>query len=85
MHFDANERRWILAGITSYGVGCGLPDYAGVYTRASVYRDWLQPIVTDRFVELSVNGTRATSTAAVRSILSSYWLFPLSLYIYSLR
>jgi len=83
MYFDAKERRWILAGITSYGVGCGLPEYAGVYTRASVYRGWLQSIVTDSSVELSVNGTRSTSTASVRSILSSYWLFPLSLYTFA--
>ncbi|KAI9559284.1 hypothetical protein GHT06_016073 [Daphnia sinensis] len=28
-------------GITSYGNGCALPDYAGVYTRVSTYVDWI--------------------------------------------
>ncbi|CAF1492183.1 unnamed protein product, partial [Adineta steineri] len=30
------------AGITSYGIGCALPEYAGVYTRVSVYEAWIK-------------------------------------------
>ncbi|CAF3372487.1 unnamed protein product [Rotaria sp. Silwood1] len=55
MHFESDKRQWVLAGITSYGVGCGLPNYAGVYTRASVYNDWLRSIVNDNFVELTID------------------------------
>ena len=33
--------RWELIGITSYGSGCGLPDYPGVYTRVTSYRNWI--------------------------------------------
>jgi uncharacterized protein YqhQ len=29
--------QWQLVGITSYGYGCALSDYAGVYTRVSAY------------------------------------------------
>lgn len=36
-----NNGRWELVGITSYGTGCALADYAGVYTRVSVYVPWI--------------------------------------------
>lgn len=45
MFYSQVYRQWMLAGITSYGKGCGLRDYAGVYTRASVYRNWIKSIV----------------------------------------
>lgn len=32
---------WRLTGIVSWGIGCGLPDYPGVYTKASLYGDWV--------------------------------------------
>ena len=57
MHFELNKRQWVLAGITSYGIDCAAPDYAGVYTRVSVYYSWLRSIVTDGFVESVVNIT----------------------------
>jgi secreted trypsin-like serine protease len=82
MHFDSNKRQWILAGITSYGRGCGLPSDAGVYTRASMYNSWLRSIVTDHFVEVPVNAARLNSDSFGRTILSSYWsLIGLSLYV----
>jgi len=45
MHFSTRKRRWILTGIISYGYRCALREYAGVYTRISVYIDWIQSIV----------------------------------------
>ncbi|CAF3847745.1 unnamed protein product [Adineta steineri] len=47
MYYSESEQIWILAGITSYGFKCALPNYAGVYTRVSVYIDWIQSIVGD--------------------------------------
>ncbi len=82
MYFDSNLRQWILAGITSYGKGCGHPSYAGVYTRASMYNSWLRSIVTDHFVQVPVNAARLNSDSFGRTILSSYWsLIGLSLYV----
>jgi Trypsin len=32
----------IVAGLTSYGVGCAEPNYSGVYTRVSTYDTWIR-------------------------------------------
>ncbi|EFX73011.1 hypothetical protein DAPPUDRAFT_110246 [Daphnia pulex] len=32
----------VVVGITSFGVGCADPKYAGVYTRVSTYVNWIQ-------------------------------------------
>ena len=45
MFYSQPKEVWILAGITSYGYRCALPDYAGVYTRTSAYMTWIQSIV----------------------------------------
>ncbi|XP_078387724.1 transmembrane protease serine 6 [Cetorhinus maximus] len=38
--------RWFLAGIVSYGYGCGRPEYYGVYTRVTRFIDWIQANVS---------------------------------------
>jgi hypothetical protein len=35
----------MVAGVTSYGNGCGESIHAGVYTRISMYMDWIKSIV----------------------------------------
>ena len=42
---------FVLQGVTSFGNGCGLPGFPGVYTRVSKYLNW---------IESHLNGTGET-------------------------
>ncbi|XP_061640954.1 serine protease 1-like [Phyllopteryx taeniolatus] len=39
-----NDTRWVQFGVVSFGRGCALPDFPGVYARVSQYQTW----ITDR-------------------------------------
>ncbi|XP_028419437.1 serine protease 27 [Perca flavescens] len=36
---------WIQSGVVSYGKGCGLPEIPGVYTRVSLYQEWISSVI----------------------------------------
>lgn len=86
MHFDANRHQWILVGVTSYGRGCAHPSYAGVYTRVSMYRDWIRNIVGSSAIsiELSADDVKPSSSNSLRGELfaESVLLFTLA-YLYA--
>ena len=39
--YKANNQ-WYLAGVVSFGDGCGAANYPGIYTRTSAYLNWIQ-------------------------------------------
>ncbi len=40
-----SSRRWVVAGVTSFGKGCGRAQYSGVYTRVAFYSDWINATI----------------------------------------
>lgn len=36
-----NPPRWYIEGVVSFGVGCGLKDHYGIYTKVSKYLNWI--------------------------------------------
>lgn len=49
---------WFVAGIVSYGRGCGSPNYPGVYTKVRSYQDWIMRLVAVYSVKLPINASK---------------------------
>ncbi|XP_029582936.1 transmembrane protease serine 9 [Salmo trutta] len=54
--------RWIQSGVVSFGNGCALANFPGVYARVSQYQTWINSQITSAqpgFITFSSNGTNS--------------------------
>jgi len=63
------DNRWILAGITSYGVSCALADHPGVYTRTSYYNNWVACFLLDNSTCIEENVQKRTFVFSEMSLI----------------
>ena len=43
----SSSKQWILAGVTSFGDGCGRVGNTGVYTRVAFFSSWIKKTVSE--------------------------------------
>jgi len=42
----SNTGHWFVAGIVSWGINCAQPNLPGIYTKVSIYRDWIKNVTS---------------------------------------
>ncbi|KAG5263203.1 hypothetical protein AALO_G00283730 [Alosa alosa] len=59
------NNRWVQSGVVSFGIGCALAEFPGVYARVSQYESWIKTQITSNqpgFVTFTSSGTDSDLT-----------------------
>ena len=67
--FSSNNQ-WILVGLTSFGEGCALANFSGVYTRVAAYEDWINSNMNGGTSESSSTTSTISSSMQTTSLMS---------------
>ena len=52
---ERGNGKWHLVGVTSFGMGCGHPDFSGVYVRVSRYEYFISSVVNGGRLDIYTN------------------------------
>ncbi len=62
-----SSNQWILAGVTSNGIGCGEAAYSGLYTRVAAYQSWISTNTNGAVSTVTISASTIRSTSTTRS------------------
>lgn len=64
--------RYLLMGITAWGIGCGEEGLPGVYVNVPAHKDWIKQTVDARFPTTTTSTTTTTTTTTTTDEFSDY-------------
>ena len=82
------DGHWQIVGITSYGKGCGRSNELGVYTRVSVYLNWINMTIEnlEKFKENRLQSFDKFDHTFLNSAnISQTYFFVIFSYLFSIR